>query len=343
MNRNSSRFCAILPAGIAENRLQIVLTVMIIMLLMPVTSLAYERYNDGCQDCHGAFTDSVSPKGSIIVPNKHNMHRSGTAMGTECNLCHTDGDNDNPFLGSSDGTANNPGLGCSGCHGRDADTGLDTISSGRGAGLRQHHWNAGETVCAECHTDVDPASNTLMGEFVVPTYYGTVDTNADMPCNDVAQANMNENWTIGDFVGLDTDGDYIYDVDDPDCQGTPGSTVSCSMSATPSSGTLPFTSAFSLTLTNDYSGQIRKVAAKINVTLASGTSFPSWRAGFTNIAAAGAFNTAFTVNFPALGSLAGNNIFALVAEDVTPSPFNQPPYPPAGDTCSSSATVVGNP
>ncbi len=323
--------------------LQVMLTVMIILLLMPVDTQAYERYNDGCQDCHGEFTDSTSPKGSIIVPNKHDMHRAGSAMATDCDLCHTTGDGRNPYLGSSNGTSNNPGLGCSGCHGRDVDMGLDDISSGRGAGLRQHHWTAGETICGDCHTDVDPSMNTLMGEFVVPTYYGTADTNVDQPCNDVAQANLNENWTISDFIGLDTDGDHNYDGDDPDCQDAPGGTVSCSFGATPATGTLPFTAAFSGALTNNYAGQIRRVAARIDITLANGTGFPSWRAGYTNIDAAGSFGIAFGVTLPALGSLVGSNVFELVAVDVTPSPFNQPPYPPAGDTCSGLATVVGHP
>jgi hypothetical protein len=37
----------------------------------------------------------------------------------------------------------------------------------------------------------------------------------------------------------------------------------------------------------------------------------------------------------------GCNVARLVVEDVTPSPWNQPPYPPAGDTDTDACTVTG--
>ena len=47
-----------------------------------------------------------------------------------------------------------------------------------------------------------------------------------MPCNPGQTVNANENWTIGDFVGLDNDGDVLWDaISDPDCMPvvpTPG-------------------------------------------------------------------------------------------------------------------------
>jgi len=138
-------------------------------------------------------------------------------MATACNLCHTSSDNRNPYIGFSDGTADNPGLGCVGCHGRVEDEGHDSISAGRGAGLRQHHTNAGVSSCSLCHSDANPANYTPVGEHVFPPYYGTNDTNADEPCNPVRQAGINENWTAGDFIGLDNDGDGLYDTADPDC------------------------------------------------------------------------------------------------------------------------------
>ncbi len=186
---------------------------------------AYDRYKNeatgagNCSTCHGDFTDGVSPKGSVFPQaDKHVMHRSSSAMDAGCDLCHTNGDNRNPFLGSSDGTGNNAGVGCVGCHGREADAGNDSLSPGRGAGLRQHHYNAGITNCADCHIDADPANYSPVGEDVVPQYYGTVDTLADEPCNLVAQGNLNENWTVDSaFIGLDNDGDGLYDGSDPDC------------------------------------------------------------------------------------------------------------------------------
>lgn len=111
---------------------------------------AYERYkvpgtNAGnCSTCHGDFTDGTSPQGTVFPrDDKHAMHRSKSHMYAECDLCHTSGDNKNPFIGSSDGTDANPGLGCVGCHGRVEDAGHDGRLPGLGAGLRQHHFYGG--------------------------------------------------------------------------------------------------------------------------------------------------------------------------------------------------------
>ncbi len=173
--------------------------------LTPGTGQAYPRYRDpvsgagNCSACHGAFTDGTSPKGVKFPSNsKHEMHRAGTSMATVCNLCHSSGDNRNPFIGSSAGTATNPGLGCSGCH--------------VGAGLRAHHAANGVTDCADCHAPEVPDP-----ESTKPPYYGTADTRADNPCNPIAVANTNENWSIGDFTGLDNDGNNLYDMADFAC------------------------------------------------------------------------------------------------------------------------------
>jgi hypothetical protein len=182
--------------------------------LMVTNADAYPRYkNDAedpgsnCSQCHGDFTDGTSPKGNTFPSDsKHEMHRNGSYMDTECDLCHTQGDSRNPFTGSSNGTSNNTGLGCTGCH--------------EEYGLRAHHFVSGITICAVCH----PGDPTPPSENVPPSYYGTVDTLADNPCNDSESANMDENWTVGDLVGLDNDGDGIYDANDSDC-GTCGNGV----------------------------------------------------------------------------------------------------------------------
>jgi hypothetical protein len=36
----------------------------------------------------------------------------------------------------------------------------------------------------------------------------------------------------------------------------------------------------------------------------------------------------------------GLNEFRLFAADVTPAPYNQPPYPPAGDTDTDGCTIT---
>ncbi|UCH74879.1 MAG: PKD domain-containing protein [Rhodospirillales bacterium] len=215
---------------------------------------AYSRYNDGCQVCHGAFTDSTSPKGSVFPgDDKHNMHRSSSEMGTNCNLCHTSGDGRNPFIGSSDGTAANAGVGCVGCHGRELDAGNDGASPGRGAGLRQHHFNSAVTSCANCHSDANPANYTPVGENEMPQYYGTADTNANGPCNEVATSGVNENWTVGDLEGLDNDGDGLYDGADPDCAAN---TPPVADANGPYSGTVDVPVAFDGSASNDPDGTI---------------------------------------------------------------------------------------
>jgi len=94
-------------------------------------------------------------------------------------------------------------------------------------------------------------------------------------------------------------------------------------------------------IANDYSGQFRRMAGRINARFAGGAWFPGWRAGFTNIGPSSSFQSIFGVNFPALGSLVGVNTFTLTAADVTPAPYNQPPYAAAGDTDSDVCTVTG--
>lgn len=161
-------------------------------------SMAFERYSS-CRSCHGDFTGSTSPQGTVFPSgDKHEMHRGGSYMDIACDLCHTSGDNRNPYIGSSNGTSNNPGLGCSGCH--------------QGPGLRAHHEINGVTSCTGCHGVEVP-----LPENSPPPYYGTADTKVDNPCNDQPVANQGENWSIGDFIGLDNDGDNLYDLADFDC------------------------------------------------------------------------------------------------------------------------------
>jgi hypothetical protein len=55
----------------------------------------------------------------------------------------------------------------------------------------------------------------------------------------------------------------------------------------------------------------------------------------------GNFISSWNQNIPNFGILVGDNLFTLVAEDVTPAPYNQPPYLPAGDTDINACTVTG--
>jgi len=117
--------------------------------------------------------------------------------------------------------------------------------------------------------------------------------------------------------------------------------VSADITCLPSSGTVPFSTQMTVNLTNLYPGQVRRLAGRIDLNLAGGAFFSSWRAGYTNVAAGGSYGSSWNNTIPALGSVIGNNIFDLITEDVTPAPYNQPPYPPAGDTDTGACTVTG--
>jgi len=105
-------------------------------------------------------------------------------------------------------------VGCVGCHGRAEDNnGIGTI----GAGLRQHHYKAGETVCLECHDDADPANFTPVAENVPPPYYFTPDAAHPNKPTDSCNQSGKENFA-GSARGLDNDGNGLYDGNDPACQ-----------------------------------------------------------------------------------------------------------------------------
>lgn len=118
-------------------------------------------------------------------------------------------------------------------------------------------------------------------------------------------------------------------------------TVSVDLDCVPSQGTLPFSSQFTVTLTNLAPGESRRVAARLGVLTAGGQSYPGWRTGWSNLDDGESFTAFWTQQFPALPGLAGTSTFGIVAEDVTPPPFNQPPYLPAGATDSDACTVTG--
>ncbi|RMF92421.1 MAG: choice-of-anchor D domain-containing protein, partial [Nitrospinota bacterium] len=177
---------------------------------------AFETYT-GCADCHGSFRASPYTSlsdGQSWGDDLHDVHRR-TMLGGDCNTCHTGSSRTPVFLNSSNGGNGLEPLSCVGCHGRAEDV---RGVGGYGAGLRQHHWNAGETVCAGCHDDANPASFTPVGEDVLPPYYASPGTGHNIPtdsCN--PPPDFPENYAAS-TLGLDNDGDSSYDTADPDCQ-----------------------------------------------------------------------------------------------------------------------------
>jgi len=123
------------------------------------------------------------------------------------------------------------------------------------------------------------------------------------------------------------------------CYGTPD-TSDAGLTCLPDSGTLPFTSVFTVSVTNQYTEQTRRFDYAIKVTLASGQSYTNWRRGYHNVARGETYTRAWTQSIPAYGTLVGVNVFDLAVLDITPEPYNQPPYPPAGDTATDSCSIT---
>jgi hypothetical protein len=138
-------------------------------------------------------------------------------LDSDCDACHSAPDRFPVLLGSSSGGNGLEPIGCTGCHGRNEDAGPN---SDRAAGLRQHHYRAGVTICTDCHDDADPANFTPVGENVQPSYYFTPDPAHPNKPTDSCNLGGEENFA-GAPQGLDNDGDTLYDGNDPDCAAGP--------------------------------------------------------------------------------------------------------------------------
>jgi hypothetical protein len=160
-----------------------------------------------------------------------------------------------------------------------------------------------------------------------------------------AGSSANVRFRLGCDSIVGDDGWYIDDVlvTGAECQPWSGGseeTVAAAITCLPGSGTLPFASWFQVQIDN-LTGNFRQVGARMDVMLGNGTGYSNWRAGNTVLAAGENFTTSWNQQFPALTALVGDNVFTLVLEDVTPVPYNQPPYAPSGDTDTAGCTVTG--
>ena len=195
---------------------------------------SYPQYSEdgdstNCRACHGDFRANpyTSPSGDSWTDDLHDVHRNDMLDG-DCLTCHTSGPRFPVLLDSSTGGDELAAISCVGCHGRAEDDsvangGTCTISDcGPGAGLRQHHFLAGVTICADCHDNADPANYTPVGEDVLPPYYFTPDQNHLNKPTDPCNPNDEEGAFGGNLLGLDNDGDDVYDTGDPDCGGSTG-------------------------------------------------------------------------------------------------------------------------
>lgn len=189
------------------------------------SAVAYDRYSvadddTNCGACHGDFRSNlyISLSDGMVWGNLHNIHRTDMLNG-DCEVCHSPGDRFPVFLSSSTGGDGLDPIGCVGCHGRAEDHTVenpDWPMSGYGAGLRQHHHNAGVSVCADCHLDADPVNFTTASERTLPTYYASPGNGHPAMPTDPCNQDGSEDFA-GATVGQDNDGDLLYDGDDSDC------------------------------------------------------------------------------------------------------------------------------
>lgn len=118
-------------------------------------------------------------------------------------------------------------------------------------------------------------------------------------------------------------------------------TVSADLTCLPSTGTLPFSSQLTVSMTNNYLEQARRIQYQLNVTLAGGQYYSNWRRGWQNVQAGETYSSSWWQTIPAAGSLVGFNHFLLTTNDVTPPPYNLPPYPSAGDSDRCTCSITG--
>jgi hypothetical protein len=200
---------------------------------------AYETYSvsrdaTNCRACHGDFRagpyTSAKPGEGTWADSLHNVHRYDMLNGN-CDSCHGGlGGSRFPVSTYSSNGGGLPAIGCIGCHGRNEGAG-DTAR-----GLRQRHYRAGQTLCVSCHADANPANASTVGENVAPAFYFTPDT--AHPGKPTDPCNPAPGYSEGKFgatsLGLDNDGDGVYDALDPDCQvatGTPGEATALRVTA----------------------------------------------------------------------------------------------------------------
>jgi len=118
------------------------------------------------------------------------------------------------------------------------------------------------------------------------------------------------------------------------------STVTADLNCVPASGMLPFSCRFRCSLRNHWHGK-RRMHAGVDAQLADGTLFENWRSADVVLDDVEERHYSWTQNLPAHPWLAGDNIFRFRATDISPAPFNQPPYPASGWTGNDECVVEG--
>jgi len=122
--------------------------------------------------------------------------------------------------------------------------------------------------------------------------------------------------------------------------GSRNGTVGGEIAGDPASGFLPFSSNICLDLDNktDYH---RRISYRVERRLADGSYDPNYRSGWNNVEPDGSHERCWDEFFPAEVGMVGTSTYHIYLADVTPAPYNQPPFPSSGDTATASCTIVG--
>jgi hypothetical protein len=121
-----------------------------------------------------------------------------------------------------------------------------------------------------------------------------------------------------------------------------GGTITATMVCNPTSGTLPLDITLWATVYNQTNAP-RVVHGRVDLETAGGLYVASISSGEVNLpAGVGEFYLTswvkpLTVRFATVGL----NRYHLLMTDITPPPYNQPPYPPAGTEAADDCTVYG--
>jgi len=114
--------------------------------------------------------------------------------------------------------------------------------------------------------------------------------------------------------------------------------LSAEMMCWPQIGILPFDCQVTGSLNNEYANYHRRLAATVTVDLPNGEHFTDYKRGYTNLAPATSHQFSWTEHLTS-NAMVGAIEAHLSVQDVTPTPYNQPPYPPSGAMVSESCVV----
>jgi len=111
-------------------------------------------------------------------------------------------------------------------------------------------------------------------------------------------------------------------------------TIEAKIVCTPQVTTLPATVKSCVTITSLVDSP-RTVDGRIDLLYGGGMQVQNWRFLAVELDPFSSWDRCWTNEIPDFQSLVDKNIARLRVVDVTPPPYNQPPYPPSGSTAES--------